>query len=64
MSAATASLLLMPTHASANLDLKLTVLIAAGEHSPDDRHAFHWLHLRTLLADMRGSESSGADPRR
>ncbi len=62
VSAATTSLLLMPTHASADLDLKLTVLIAAGKHSPDDRHAFPWLYLRTLLADLRGS--GGADPRR
>ncbi|CAM2883185.1 hypothetical protein JHFBIEKO_2501 [Methylobacterium mesophilicum] len=62
VSAATASLLLMPTYASADLALKLTVLIAAGEPGPDDAHAFPWLYLRALLADLRGS--GGANPRR
>lgn len=36
----------------ADLALKLKMLIAAGEHTPDDALTFPWLHLRALLADL------------
>ncbi len=62
MSVATARLVLMPTHAFADLALKLTVLIAAGEPGSDEAHTFPWLYLRAILADLNGS--GGADPRR
>ncbi len=52
VSAATARLLLIPALTPADLTLKLTVLIAAGEHTPDDAHAFPWLYLRAIFADL------------
>lgn len=62
VSTATARLLLIPARARTDLVLKLTVLIAAGEPSPDDAHAFPWLYLRALLADLR--EPGRAEPDR
>ncbi|WP_232627661.1 hypothetical protein [Methylobacterium sp. Leaf118] len=55
LSDAASHLLLAPTEAHADLALKLTVLIAAGEATADDALTFPWRHLRALHADLVGA---------
>lgn len=52
LSDAASHLLLAPAKERADLALKLTVLIAAGEATADDALAFPWLYLRGLHADL------------
>ncbi|KQT09041.1 hypothetical protein ASG40_10285 [Methylobacterium sp. Leaf399] len=58
LSEAASHLLLAPTEAHADLALKLTVLIAAGEATADDALAFPWLYLRALHADLCGAQQT------
>ncbi len=52
LSNAACHLLLAPVEVRADLALKLTVLIAAGEATGDDALTFPWLYLRALHADL------------